>query len=398
MPPGAFEAFGPQYDIPQLWELQRALPQATAQLPPGHAANPAQAEQSMPPVDVAAKPTAAYQDPYAGPLSQVRGQIDALDKQPLGAMHNPQELARRRAMNDINDQFGMLAALSGDEQMQGVGGQLLKQAMAGRERKMTDSGEYDPETGSFTHFPHYTRELNRKKLMDREAKLEAEQLKAQANFQEQRMRADEREGLKQIVSAGQQQRLDELQQQRIFQRSQALQADYEKINKTLESEVHAADNLMRLSAKGGEAMNAQEQQALIFSFMRMLDPTSVVRESEYASAARARGIFDTAAVYLQQLQSGKPLSAQQVINMYNIARDYKDAAFKVKVGTDQLYTQRAQRWGVDPADVIRSMGAAEGPQVRQVSPGVSVTVEQPPVNDRRKEPRYAPGVRTERIE
>ena len=58
----------------------------------------------------------------------------------------------------------------------------------------------------------------------------------------------------------------------------------------------------------------------VFSFMKTLDPTSVVREAEYEAAASSAGLGAKATNILDRLTKGKVLTEQQ-------AEDFKKIAF-----------------------------------------------------------------------
>jgi hypothetical protein len=56
---------------------------------------------------------------------------------------------------------------------------------------------------------------------------------------------------------------------------------------------------------------AQGDMGLIYGFMKMLDPTSVVREGEYATAENSGGIPDTVANWYNRAKDGQRLTPQQ---------------------------------------------------------------------------------------
>jgi hypothetical protein len=84
-----------------------------------------------------------------------------------------------------------------------------------------------------------------------------------------------------------------------------------------------------LAARGG---SAQDDVAAIFSFMKTLDPTSVVREGEFATAQNAAGIPERVRNAFNQASNGQRLSPEQrrqlastVGSVYNSKRGrYKD--------------------------------------------------------------------------
>ncbi len=68
--------------------------------------------------------------------------------------------------------------------------------------------------------------------------------------------------------------------------------------------------------------------ALITGFMKMLDPGSVVRETEFATARDTAGLYTRLENSLQKLQSGEFLKPTQRQEFINLASKYYDAAKK----------------------------------------------------------------------
>lgn len=88
------------------------------------------------------------------------------------------------------------------------------------------------------------------------------------------------------------------------------------------------------------------QMALIFSFMKSLDPSSTVREGEYANAENTRGVPDTIRNWYNKMQSGTFLTPQQVESFAKVSMNQADSArqqiratasdFDVKAGFNGL--------------------------------------------------------------
>lgn len=101
-----------------------------------------------------------YVDVWAPQAAALEARLNA-PQQPL---RTPEQIAQLRAENDRQYQLGMLAQLSGDENLQGLGGQIFKQALAGRQPKQTEKGVLDPFTGQFTYNPEYQQEMTQAQL------------------------------------------------------------------------------------------------------------------------------------------------------------------------------------------------------------------------------------------
>lgn len=79
-----------------------------------------------------------------------------------------------------------------------------------------------------------------------------------------------------------------------------------------------------------EAKTGAGDIALITGFMKMLDPGSVVRETEFATARDTAGLFDRLANQAQKLQSGQifTLDSKQREEYVNLAQQYLNASQK----------------------------------------------------------------------
>lgn len=106
-------------------------------------------------------------------------------------------------------------------------------------------------------------------------------------------------------------------------------------------------------------MNASMQQqtpasdiALIFQFMKMLDPQSVVREGEFATAEQTAGLPQYVVNLYNRAVDGKRLSPEQRNEFFRQATNiYENAIFNQNRFVDR-YTQLAGQYGVSPDRVI----------------------------------------------
>lgn len=91
-------------------------------------------------------------------------------------------------------------------------------------------------------------------------------------------------------------------------------------------------------------------------FMKLLDPGSVVRESELGMALAASGVFDRAANYVNTLRSGKVLTAKQVADFKNITGQIYQAAQEGQKQLDAHYRQQAKTYGLRPEMIVQDLG------------------------------------------
>lgn len=100
------------------------------------------------------------------------------------------------------------------------------------------------------------------------------------------------------------------------------------------------------------------------SFMKILDPNSVVRESELGMALNASGWFDRAANVGQMLQNGRVMTKAQAANLEREANQLFAEASAAQRKIDAAFTQRAQQYGADPANILIELGQSQAPAGR----------------------------------
>lgn len=113
-----------------------------------------------------------------------------------------------------------------------------------------------------------------------------------------------------------------------------------------------------------KAPSAVKDIAMVFSFMKILDPNSVVRETEYATAAKAAGLDDRFVNYITKIQNGQFLTPEQ-------RQDFLGTAKTLAQSREQGYRQNidryrgiSQRTGVDPRNVLPDEPTAPQPQAQ----------------------------------
>lgn len=100
--------------------------------------------------------------------------------------------------------------------------------------------------------------------------------------------------------------------------------------------------------------------SMIFAFMKMLDPNSVVREQEFANAQNAAGVPDRVRNAYNKMLNGERLNESQrqdfinqAANLYKSKKARQDAVVK-------RYTDIAKRNNVNPDDVVGDLGVVLG--------------------------------------
>lgn len=91
-------------------------------------------------------------------------------------------------------------------------------------------------------------------------------------------------------------------------------------------------------------------------FMKLLDPGSVVRESELGMALAATGVFDRATNYVNTLQHGKVLTPSQATDFKKITEQIYGAAQAGQKQIDENYKQQAKTYGLRPEMIVQDLG------------------------------------------
>jgi len=107
------------------------------------------------------------------------------------------------------------------------------------------------------------------------------------------------------------------------------------------------------------------------AFMKILDPASVVRESELGLALNASGWFDRATNIVQTLKSGKIMTKEQVKNLRSASQALFEEAKAAQREIDAGYAARAKEYGANPKNVIMDRGQGRRATDKEGLPSMS---------------------------
>jgi hypothetical protein len=103
--------------------------------------------------------------------------------------------------------------------------------------------------------------------------------------------------------------------------------------------------------------------ALIFSYMRILDPDSVVREGEFATAQNAASIPDRVRNLYNKALSGERLNDKQRADMVNQAKKVYGSQKQGQDKLDKQYTELATGYGLNPKNVVQKFDTEVAPEL-----------------------------------
>lgn len=108
------------------------------------------------------------------------------------------------------------------------------------------------------------------------------------------------------------------------------------------------DAYKKIEAVGTAEPSATNDMALVFSLMKIYDPNSVVRETEYATAENARGVPESIAAEYNKVIDGQRLSPQQRENFLATANDLFAAQATSYNELANKYQGLAKDYGYEP--------------------------------------------------
>lgn len=134
----------------------------------------------------------------------------------------------------------------------------------------------------------------------------------------------------------------------------------QQIESGLRNEYFKASNDVSQALKGyrkveasatGEPTGASDL-ALIFGYMKTIDPGSTVREGEFANAEEAQGVPDRIRSLYNKILQGERLNPSTRQEFLASARNQMISQLKVQMDTDDRFSMLAKRADADVEDVI----------------------------------------------
>jgi hypothetical protein len=141
-----------------------------------------------------------------------------------------------------------------------------------------------------------------------------------------------------------------------FEQEEKLRKEFQGRTKVY-GELGTTYNNIKSSA---EAKNGPGDIALITGFMKMLDPSSVVRETEFATARDTAGLYQNLLNTSQKLQSGQlfSLDSRQRKEYVDLAKKYLDSAQKKAAEDKKALGVVVKNYRLKPENVFGPEAAA----------------------------------------
>jgi hypothetical protein len=167
----------------------------------------------------------------------------------------------------------------------------------------------------------------------------------------------------------------QIDQEEVFKRETKIRSEFTDLSKDY---IKQRDAFGRVQASSTDP-SAAGDLALIFNFMKVLDPGSVVREGEFATAQNAAGVPERVRAQYNQVFSGERLSDKTREDFVNRANKLFESADKQHNKRVQQYTKLSERLGLSPENILLDLSLAnEGAQrEEQVEVGQQLDIASP---------------------
>ena len=134
----------------------------------------------------------------------------------------------------------------------------------------------------------------------------------------------------------------------LFDAENKIYTEYTKATASMvESQI--AFNKLKQAAEQGDGPG---DLALVFSFMKMLDPGSVVRESEFAAAQDTAGLFQKLQVLAKKVEDGSLLSAEQRKGFLELSQKFLNSGNAHMAIIRRNKGLQVKNYGLNPANVF----------------------------------------------
>ena len=156
-----------------------------------------------------------------------------------------------------------------------------------------------------------------------------------------------------------------------FAMARQLSGDWQETVRPMQGLIDSSDrmNIGFKMAKAGDMLAGS--QAILISFNKLLDPTSVVRESEYARSATGQSALETLRGYADKLaQGGAGVTLKELASYRRFGEEVVKKALESTVGPERKRIGRLVKYAnIDPALIFSGRFAPKPPQAQGMPPG-----------------------------
>ncbi len=181
-------------------------------------------------------------------------------------------------------------------------------------------------------------------LQEQEETKQPYQIAAEKRAEQQRIAADQRR------AAQEQENYQRTEPERLFQRANQLRDEYNKLTGPLATQGQAYGDILNAAKDSllGKGNVGETDINMLYAYMKLLDPNSVVREGEVQMPAAARSTVEAIQLKLDRLAKGGALVPVEREQMVREAYKRYDNAMTIAGKVQQRYTTLAKGANVTP--------------------------------------------------
>ena len=146
----------------------------------------------------------------------------------------------------------------------------------------------------------------------------------------------------------------------IFNNQDKLRDDFRAESKEF---LNVRDSYGRILAVGSKDATPAGDLSLIFNYMKMLDPGSVVRESEFANAAASGSYGERIRAQVDRVQSGERLSEAMRQDFVQQAANLYQAQLDGHLATKNYYSNLANDFGFKVESIVQDYTSSLAPNI-----------------------------------
>jgi len=141
----------------------------------------------------------------------------------------------------------------------------------------------------------------------------------------------------------------------LFSQESGLRGEFQKLTKDFRGVQESFGRVVQSAEPGPNGHHAAGDLALVFNYMKMLDPGSVVREGEFATAAKAAGLGETMIAAMKKVDNGDILTTSMRKDFVDRSwKLYSEAARGFEATSGEYVDLSKMYQGVDPSKVVTS--------------------------------------------
>lgn len=143
---------------------------------------------------------------------------------------------------------------------------------------------------------------------------------------------------------------------------ESMRKDFDKITKDARiSGQHMAPIRAIREANPNYKLNNTQQQALIYSFNKLMDPTSAVREGEYNRTEQGMGLIQRLENFKDKVKEGSVVTPQVAKQIMDLMEEYAASSRKYYENTAREYGDLARERGLNERAVVTDRSLLGGP-------------------------------------